>query len=40
METIIPALIDQGYTLVTISELAEYKKIQMENGKAYFSMRG
>jgi len=40
VETIVPALIDSGYTLVTISELAEYKKVQMENGKPYFSMRG
>ena len=40
VETIVPALVDAGYTLVTISELAEYKKVQMENGKAYFSMRG
>ena len=40
VETIVPALIEAGYTLVTVSELAEYKKVQMENGKAYFSMRG
>ena len=40
METVIPALIERGYTLVTISELAEYKKVQMQNGKAYSSMRG
>ena len=39
-ETIVPALIDSGYTLVTISELAEYKNVQLENGKPYFSMRG
>ena len=40
VETIVPALIDSGYTLVTISELAEYKNVQLENGKPYFSMRG
>ena len=39
VETIVPALVDAGYTLVTISELAEYKNIQMQDGKAYFSMR-
>ena len=38
VETIVPALVDAGYTLVTISELAEYKNIQMQDGKAYFSM--
>jgi len=32
--------VDRGYTLVTVSELAEYKKVKMEKGKAYFSMRG
>lgn len=40
VEVIVPALVEQGYTLVTVSELAEYKQIQMEKGKAYFSMRG
>ena len=40
IETVVPALIEAGYTLVTVSELAEYKGIDMENGKAYFSMRG
>ncbi|MBO4494410.1 MAG: DUF4214 domain-containing protein [Clostridiales bacterium] len=40
VEVIVPELISRGYTLVTISELAEYKGIEMENGGAYFSMRG
>ncbi|MBR5975809.1 MAG: polysaccharide deacetylase family protein [Clostridiales bacterium] len=40
VEYVVPALIEAGYTLVTVSELAEYKGIDMENGKAYFSMRG
>lgn len=40
VEVIVPALEEEGYTLVTISELAEYKQIEMEKGKAYFSMRG
>ncbi len=40
VEVIVPALEEAGFTLVTISELAEYKQIEMEKGKAYFSMRG
>ena len=40
VETIVPALIEAGFTLVTIDELAEYKNVQMEDGKAYFSIRG
>ena len=39
VETVVPALIEAGYTLVTVSELAEYRGVEMENGKAYFSMR-
>ncbi|MBR3057856.1 MAG: DUF4214 domain-containing protein [Clostridiales bacterium] len=38
-EVIIPELIARGYTLVTISELAEYKGVEMQNGKPYYSMR-
>lgn len=40
VEVVVPALVEAGYTLVTIDELAEYKQIEMEKGKAYFSMRG
>jgi len=40
VETIVPELISRGYTLVTISELAEYKGVDMQSGGAYFSMRG
>ncbi|MBO4928505.1 MAG: polysaccharide deacetylase family protein [Clostridiales bacterium] len=40
VETIVPALVEAGYTLVTVSELAEYKQTKMESGKAYFSLRG
>lgn len=40
VEYVVPELVDRGYTLVTVSELAEYKKVKMEKGKAYFSMRG
>lgn len=32
---IIPALKKQGYQLVTVSELAEYKGIKLKNGKVY-----
>lgn len=39
VETVVPRLIEKGYKLVTVSELAEYKKQQLENGKAYFSIR-
>ena len=38
-EVIIPELIARGFTLVTISELAEYKGVEMQNGKPYYSMR-
>ncbi|MBR2751369.1 MAG: DUF4214 domain-containing protein [Clostridiales bacterium] len=40
VEVIVPELIARGYTLVTVSELAEYRGVEMENGGAYFSMRG
>ena len=40
VEYVVPELVERGYTLVTVSELAEYKKVKMEKGKAYFSMRG
>ncbi len=33
---VIPALIDEGYQLVTVQELLEYKCGGMENGKVYF----
>ena len=39
METVIPELIARGYTLVTVSELAEYKNQQLKNGQAYTSIR-
>lgn len=34
-ETVIPWLIDQGYQLVTVSELMEYRKINMKPGNSY-----
>ena len=36
-ERIIPELVSQGYQLVTLSELFEYKKILPEVGKVYYS---
>ena len=34
---IIPKLVEKGYQLVTVSELAQAKGITMENGKKYFN---
>jgi peptidoglycan/xylan/chitin deacetylase (PgdA/CDA1 family) len=34
-ETIVPWLIDEGYCLVTVSELMEYKNINFHAGKVY-----
>ena len=34
--TIIPALIEEGYQLVTVSELAAAKGVAMENGVTYY----
>lgn len=36
-ETIIPWLINQGYQLVTVSELMEYKGIKMHSGTTYYN---
>ena len=35
---LIPKLIRKGYQLVTVSELAEYKGISLEDGKKYYSI--
>ncbi|MBR3057858.1 MAG: DUF4214 domain-containing protein [Clostridiales bacterium] len=40
VEYVVPELIERGYTLVTLSELAEYKGIDLKAGEAYFSIRG
>ena len=40
VEYVVPKLIEKGFTLVTISELAEYKGIDLQAGEAYFSLRG
>lgn len=36
MEELIPKLINDGYQLVTVSELAEYKGYNLEKGKIYY----
>lgn len=36
---IIPALVEQGYQLVTVSEMAQYRGRPLENGKVYYSFR-
>lgn len=38
-ERIIPALVKKGYQLVTVSELATYKKIKLKNGTSYCTIR-
>ena len=40
MEVVIPELISRGYTLVTVSELAEYKGKELQTGESYRSIRG
>jgi len=36
MKTVIPELVERGYQLVTVSELAEWKDIDLEKGTKYF----
>ena len=38
-EILIPELVARGYQLVTVSELAQYKGVQMQNGEVYRSFR-
>lgn len=38
-ERLIPELVNRGYQLVTVSELAEYKKIKMRAGQSYTALR-
>ena len=38
-ERIIPALVKEGYQLVTVSELATYKKAKLKNGTSYCTIR-
>ncbi len=39
VEQVIPELVRRGYALVTISEMAEYRGIDLEKGVAYYSLR-
>ena len=36
VDRLIPDLIKEGYQLVTVSELAEYKGFTLEEGKIYY----
>ena len=36
MKEVIPELVNRGYQLVTVSELAEIKGVTMEKGEKYF----
>ena len=36
-ETIIPKLIEKGYQLVTVSELAQARNIELQDGHVYYS---
>lgn len=38
-EMLIPALLEKGYQLVTVSEMAEIKGIDLNNGEKYFSFK-
>lgn len=38
-ETMIPRLIKKGYQLVTVSELAKYKKVKLQKGRVYTAIR-
>lgn len=39
VEQMVPSLLDNGYQLVTIEEMAKYKGINLENGKVYYNFR-
>jgi peptidoglycan/xylan/chitin deacetylase (PgdA/CDA1 family) len=39
VKKIVPKLIKQGYQLVTVSELAQYRNVTLENGESYRSMK-
>jgi hypothetical protein len=37
-ETIVKWLLDEGYQLVTVNELADCRGVTLENGTRYYSM--
>ena len=39
VETLVPELLEQGYQLVTVSEMIKYKGVQVEGGKLYYNFR-
>lgn len=39
VETLVPELINKGYQLVTVSEMAEYKGVTLKPGKVYLNFR-
>ncbi len=39
VETIVPELLNQGYQLVTVSEMIKYKGAQPEGGKLYYNFK-
>ena len=39
VERIIPKLVSQGYQIVTVSELAEYRGVTLKAGKLYYNLK-
>ena len=39
VERIIPKLVSQGYQIVTVSELAEYRGVELKAGKLYYNLK-
>lgn len=39
VEILVPDLLDQGYQIVTVSELAKYRGVELEKGKIYYGFR-
>ena len=39
MDIVIPELVRRGYTLVTVSEMAEARGLNLQAGSAYYSVR-
>ncbi|HBV67476.1 MAG TPA: hypothetical protein DEF04_04310, partial [Clostridiales bacterium] len=38
VKIIIPKLVEQGYQLVTVSEMSEYRDVTLTPGQQYYSM--
>ena len=39
VEKLVPELIEKGYQLVTVSEMAKYKGVTLKSGKVYLNFR-